>query len=37
VLTHLWPSTDRDRVRLEAASAYDGPLELAAEGMEVTI
>lgn len=32
LLTHLWPSNDRDRTRREAAAAFDGPLDLADDG-----
>lgn len=29
LLTHIWPTLDRDRSRDEAASEYDGPIEIA--------
>lgn len=32
VLTHLWPSTDREDVRRRAESVYDGPVYLADDG-----
>jgi ribonuclease BN (tRNA processing enzyme) len=30
VLTHIWPTTDKEQSRAEAADAYGGPVELAA-------
>ena len=32
VLTHLWPSLDRDRSRAEGAEAFGGPVEVASVG-----
>jgi ribonuclease BN (tRNA processing enzyme) len=29
VLTHIWPTTDKERSRAEAADAYGGPVDLA--------
>lgn len=29
LLTHIWPTTDKERSRAEAADAYGGPVELA--------
>ncbi len=37
VLTHVWPSLDRETSRQQAADAYGGPVELAAEGMRIEV
>lgn len=31
VLTHVWPTNDRERMRLDAAAVYDGPIAVARE------
>lgn len=33
VLTHIWPTLDRDVSRAQAAEEYPGPLDVAVEGM----
>ncbi|HET7235371.1 MAG TPA: MBL fold metallo-hydrolase [Actinomycetota bacterium] len=33
ILTHIWPTLDREVSRTQAAEDYDGPIETAAEGM----
>ncbi len=33
VLTHIWPTFDREQSRREAAEAYEGPLAVALQGM----
>ncbi len=33
VLTHIWPTFDREQSRSEAAAAYDAPVEVALQGM----
>lgn len=37
VLTHIWPSLDKEVSRSQAAEAYDGPIDLAAEGMRTKV
>ncbi|GIU99121.1 MAG: hypothetical protein KatS3mg014_0737 [Actinomycetota bacterium] len=37
VLTHIWPSLDREVSRAQAADAYGGPVELAVEGMRIEV
>jgi ribonuclease BN (tRNA processing enzyme) len=37
LLTHMWPGLDRDRVRSDAAKAFDGNLQVADEGMTVRV
>ena len=37
LLTHLWPGLDRDRARAEAAEAFHGTLQVADEGMAVSV
>lgn len=37
ILTHVWPSLDREVSRAEAADAYGGPVELAVEGMRIEV
>lgn len=37
VLTHIWPERDRERTAAAAAAAFDGPVELAEEGMVVSL
>lgn len=37
VLTHIWPSHDPAVSLREAGETYDGPIELAAEGMRTTV
>jgi ribonuclease BN (tRNA processing enzyme) len=37
VLTHLWPTTDRDTMRREAQEVFDGEIMLASELLEVAV
>jgi len=37
ILTHIWPSLDHELSREQASATYDGPIELAAEGMNRVI
>lgn len=37
VLTHFWPTVDRDRARRHAAEAFDGEVLLAEEGMRIGV
>lgn len=37
MLTHILPERDKERSRAQAADAYDGPIELAVEGMRVEV
>lgn len=37
VLTHVWPSLDREVSRRQAAGAFGGPVEVAAEGMRIEV
>jgi len=37
VLTHIWPTVDRERSREQAADGFGGPVELAAEGMRLEV
>ncbi|HXF74243.1 MAG TPA: MBL fold metallo-hydrolase [Actinomycetota bacterium] len=37
VLTHIWPTHDPERSREEAAEAFDGPIDVAVEGMRLEI
>jgi ribonuclease BN (tRNA processing enzyme) len=37
LLTHLWPGLDRDRAHIDASQAFDGPLQVADEGMTVPV
>src|SRR5439155_4921125 len=37
VLTHIWPSLDKDISREQAADAYDGRIDIAAEGMRRSV
>jgi len=32
LLTHIWPTSDREISRAQAAEEFDGPVELATEG-----
>jgi ribonuclease BN (tRNA processing enzyme) len=33
ILTHIWPTLDREVSRAQAAEAFEGPIDVAAEGM----
>jgi len=33
ILTHIWPTLDRETSKAQAAEAYGGPIEIAGEGM----
>jgi ribonuclease BN (tRNA processing enzyme) len=37
MLTHIKPTLDRDRTREETASAFDGEVLLATEGMVIEV
>jgi ribonuclease BN (tRNA processing enzyme) len=37
LLTHLWPGTDRARARAEAATEYDGRIDVATSGLVVDL
>lgn len=37
VLTHIWPSMDREVSRAEAEEAFEAPVEVATEGMKLRI
>ncbi len=37
VLTHIWPTFDREQSRSEAAEAYDGPVDVALQDMILDI
>lgn len=37
VLTHLWPSHDRGASLAQASETFDGPVELAVEGMRIEV
>lgn len=37
VLTHFWPSLDKEVSRAQAAEAFDGPIELAEEGLRMKV
>lgn len=37
VLTHIWPSLDKEVSRAQAAEAFDGPIELAVEGLTLEV
>lgn len=37
ILSHVWPTHDREIVAERARSAFDGAVELAAEGLEVEV
>jgi ribonuclease BN (tRNA processing enzyme) len=37
ILTHIWPTLDRDVSRAQAAEAYAGPIDTAAEGMRIPL
>jgi ribonuclease BN (tRNA processing enzyme) len=37
VLTHIWPSLDKEDSRTEAAQTYDGPIDIAREGMVLEV
>jgi ribonuclease BN (tRNA processing enzyme) len=37
VLTHIWPSLDKERSRTEAAETFSGPIDIAREGMVLQI
>jgi ribonuclease BN (tRNA processing enzyme) len=37
LLTHFWPGNDRERTRREAAAVFDGPVELADEGLVLSL
>jgi ribonuclease BN (tRNA processing enzyme) len=37
LLTHLWPGLDRDRARTDAAEEFDGTLQVADEGMTLSV
>jgi ribonuclease BN (tRNA processing enzyme) len=36
VLTHIWPSLDKEDSREQAAATFDGPVEIAREGMVIS-
>jgi ribonuclease BN (tRNA processing enzyme) len=33
ILTHIWPTSDKEVSRAQAAEEFDGPIELATEGL----
>jgi ribonuclease BN (tRNA processing enzyme) len=37
LLTHLWPGTDHARALAEAATEYDGRIDVAASGLVVDL
>lgn len=37
VLTHIWPSLDKERSRIEAGETFSGPIDIAREGMVLQI
>jgi ribonuclease BN (tRNA processing enzyme) len=37
LLTHVWPTLDEARARLDAAAEYDGPIEVAHENLAIEI
>lgn len=37
VLTHIWPTADRDRSREQAGEAFGGPVEVAVEGLRLEV
>jgi ribonuclease BN (tRNA processing enzyme) len=37
ILTHIWPTLDRNMSRDEAASSFDGPIDVARGGMRVQV
>ena len=37
LLTHIWPTSDKEVSRREAAEEFDGPIELATEGLRLEI
>lgn len=37
LLTHIWPSSDKEVSRAQAAEEFDGPIDLAAEGMRLEV
>jgi ribonuclease BN (tRNA processing enzyme) len=37
VLTHIWPSLDKELSRVEAAETFSGPIDIAREGMVIPI
>lgn len=37
MLTHIWPSLEREDSRAQAAEAFDGPIDLAVEGMRLRV
>ncbi len=37
LLTHIWPTSDKEVSLREASEEYDGPIELAAEGMSLQV
>jgi ribonuclease BN (tRNA processing enzyme) len=37
ILTHIWPTNDRDAALEKARSAFDGQVRLATDGLQVTL
>jgi hypothetical protein len=37
VLTHIWPTLDKEVSKTQAAEAYAGPIAAAVEGMTVEV
>lgn len=37
VLTHIWPTVDRERSREQAADGFGGPVEVAVEGLRLEV
>jgi ribonuclease BN (tRNA processing enzyme) len=37
LLTHIWPTSDKEVSRAQAAEEFDGPVELATEGQRLEV
>jgi ribonuclease BN (tRNA processing enzyme) len=37
ILTHIWPTSDREMSRVQAAEEFNGPIELATEGLRLEV